>query len=75
MLKLFNYLWYRRAALTVRALMKRYCYQERQRIFEILECLIKIMYIHGDSLGFSKLVAVDISQWCAALLRAVAQPP
>lgn len=64
----FKYLWDRRAAIQVRALMSRYYYQDRQRIFETREGVIKIIAILGGSLAFSRLVAVDISQWCAALI-------
>lgn len=64
----YKYLWDRRAAIQLRALMNRYYYQERQRIFETREGGIRIIAILGGSFAFSKLVTADISQWCAAII-------
>lgn len=64
----FRYLWERRAAIQLRALANRIYYQERQRIFETREGIIKVISILGGSLAFSKLAVNDLVQWCAALI-------
>lgn len=73
----FDYLWGRRSAIQLRALMCRYYYQERQRIFETREGIIRVIAILGGSVAFSKLfgegaklLTLDLQQWCAALITA-----
>jgi hypothetical protein len=64
----FKYLWTRRAAIQLRALMNRIYYQERQRIFETREGIIKVISILGGSLAFSQLMNSTQLHWCAALI-------
>jgi hypothetical protein len=64
----FEYLWKRRAALQLRTLMNRIYYQERQRIFETREGIIKVISILGGSLAFSRLAEPAMVQWCAAVI-------
>jgi hypothetical protein len=71
------YLWDRRASIRVRALMSRFYYQERQRIFETREGVVRAISILGGSLAFTKLFGadakwlnLDVQQWCAAIITA-----
>jgi hypothetical protein len=64
----FRYLWNRRAAIQLRALMNRIYYQERQRIFETREGIIKVIAILGGSLAFSRIADPGVVQWCAAVI-------
>lgn len=57
----FRYLWNRCAAIQLRALMNRIYYQERQRIFESREGIIKIIAILGRSVAFSKISTAEIA--------------
>ncbi|WP_373988225.1 hypothetical protein [Duganella sp. BuS-21] len=52
-----RYLLNRRCAIQPRVLMNRIYYQERQRIFEFLEGVIKVIAILGGSLAFSNIAA------------------
>jgi hypothetical protein len=63
-----EYLWGRRSAIQLRALMNRIYYQERQRIFETREGVIKVVAILGGSLAFSNIAVPGIVQWCAAVI-------
>jgi hypothetical protein len=63
-----GYLWSRRSAIQLRALMNRIYYQERQRIFEAREGVIKVIAILGGSLAFSKIADAELVQWCAAII-------
>jgi hypothetical protein len=63
-----RYLWNRRCAIQLRALMNRIYYQERQRIFEFREGVIKVIAILGGSLAFSNIAAPGLVQWCAAVI-------
>lgn len=64
----FRYMWNRRAAIQLRALSNRIYYQERQRIFETREGIIKVIAILGGSLAFSRIADAELVQWCAAAI-------
>jgi hypothetical protein len=66
----FDYLWQRRYQVKVRALMNRMYYQERQRIFEWREGIIKAASILVGSIAFAKVSNPIIIQWCAAFITA-----
>ena len=63
-----NYLWKRRYDIKVRALMNRMYYQERQRIFESREGLIKAFSILAGSIAFARVADPATIQWCAAVI-------
>ncbi|WP_072780931.1 hypothetical protein [Duganella sacchari] len=63
-----EYLWNRRAAIQLRALMNRIYYQERQRIFELREGLVKVIAILCGSLAFARIADPGLVQWCAAVI-------
>lgn len=63
-----EYLWNRRAAIQLRALMNRIYYQERQRIFEMREGLVKVIAILGGSLAFANIADPVVVQWSAAII-------
>lgn len=65
-----EYLWNRRAAILLRTLMNRIYYQERQRIFEMREGLVKVVAILGGSLAFAHIADPIIVQWSAAVITA-----
>ena len=62
------YLWQRRYDIKVRALTNRMYYQERQRIFEWREGIIKAISILAGSIAFAKVADPMIIQWCAAFI-------
>ena len=64
----YDYLWQRRYDIKLRALMNRMYYQERQRIFELREGLIKAASILAGSVAFTKVADPQIVQWCAAII-------
>lgn len=66
----FEYLWKRRAAIQLRALMNRIYYQERQRIFEMREGVVKVIAILGGSLAFANIADPALVQWSAAVITA-----
>lgn len=63
-----EYLWNRRSAIQLRALVNRIYYQERQRIFEAREGVIKVIAILGGSLAFANIADPKLVQWCAAAI-------
>lgn len=63
-----EYLWSRRAAIQLRTLTNRIYYQERQRIFETREGVIKVIAILCGSLAFAKIAEPALVQWCAAAI-------
>ena len=65
-----DYLWKRRHEVKVRALTNRMYYQERQRIFECREGLIKAASILAGSIAFARVADQEIVQWCAAFITA-----
>lgn len=65
-----DYLWQRRYDVKLRALMNRMYYQERQRIFENREGIIKAASILAGSIAFAKVADPEIIQWCAAFITA-----
>ena len=64
----FEYLWSRRSDVRLRALTNRIYYQERQRIFELREGIIKVISIFGGSLAFAKMASPGWVGWCAATI-------
>jgi len=66
----YGYLWRRRYEVVLRALMNRMYYQERQRIFECREGLIKAASIFAGSIAFAKVAEPLIIQWCAIIITA-----
>lgn len=64
----FNYLWQRRHELKVRVLMNRMYYQERRRIFEWRECVVKAGSIIAGSVAFSNVMNPDVVKFCAAFI-------
>jgi hypothetical protein len=66
----YEYLWNKRCDLQLRALMNRMYYQERQRIFEWREGIVKIISILAGSVAFSKIADPLVVQWCAAAITA-----
>lgn len=65
-----NYLWQRRYEIKKRALINRMYYQERQRIFEFREGIIKAASILAGSIAFAKVADPQVIQWCAAFITA-----
>lgn len=63
-----NYLWGRRYNVIVRALTNRMYYQERQRIFEWREGIIKAASILAGSVAFARVTEPVIIQWCVAFI-------
>ncbi|SJM94991.1 hypothetical protein [Crenothrix polyspora] len=63
-----DYLWQRRHDIKVRALMNRMYYQERQRIFEVREGIVKAASILAGSIAFARVADQAIIQWCAAII-------
>lgn len=63
-----EYLHHRRYKIKERALMNRMYYQERQRIFEWREGLIKAASIVAGSIAFSKVADPDVIKWCAIVI-------
>jgi hypothetical protein len=65
-----DYLWSRRHDIKLRALTNRIYYQERQRIFEWRENIIKAGSILAGSVVFAKVAEPEIIQWCAVIITA-----
>ncbi|MBC3932617.1 hypothetical protein [Undibacterium curvum] len=65
---LADHLWQRRCGLKLRALTNRFYYQERQRIFESREGMVKIISILGGTVAFTKLMDPLSIQICASLI-------
>jgi hypothetical protein len=63
-----DYLHERRYKIKERALMNRMYYQERQRIFEGREGLVKAASIIAGSIAFSKVADPDVIKWCAVVI-------
>ncbi|WP_425253831.1 hypothetical protein ACPJXG_07440 [Janthinobacterium sp. NFX145] len=66
----FKYLWERRAAIQLRSLANRMYFQERQRIFEMREGIIKVISILAGSLAFAKVADPTVIAWCAFVITA-----
>lgn len=64
----YVYLWGRKYNIIVRALSNRFYYQERQRIFELREGLIKAASILAGSVAFSKVFDPSVNQWAVAFI-------
>jgi hypothetical protein len=64
----FEYLWNRRCDLQQRALANRIYQQERQRIFEWREGVIKIISLLSGSYAFAKVADPLVVQWCAVAI-------
>jgi len=65
-----EYLWNKRCDVQLRALLNRMYYQERQRIFEWREGIVKVISILLGSVAFGKISDPAIVQWCAAIITA-----
>ncbi len=63
-----DYLWQRRYDIKKRALINRLYYQERQRIFESREGIIKAFSIVAGSIAFARISDPYLIQWCAAII-------
>ena len=61
----YEYLFNRRCDVRQRVLANRIYYQERQRIFEFREGLIKVVSILAGSYAFAKVADSTIVGWCA----------
>ena len=64
----FEYLWKRRCNVQQRALTNRIYYQERQRIFEMREGLVKIISLVAGSVAFAKVSEPRLVEWCAVAI-------
>jgi hypothetical protein len=60
-----EYLWQRRYDIKVRALTNRIYYQERQRVFERREGIVKAASILAGSVAFANIADQEIVRWCA----------
>ncbi|MDN4038675.1 hypothetical protein [Massilia sp. YIM B02443] len=60
----------RRSDIRLRALMNRMYYQERQRIFELREGLVKVVSLLAGSAALAKVADPQIVQWCAVVITA-----
>jgi hypothetical protein len=63
-----QYLWNRRCSLQQRALANRIYQQERQRIFEMREGVIKVISLLAGSLAFAKVANQEVVMWCAVAI-------
>lgn len=63
-----TYLWNRRCDLQHRALANRIYQQERQRIFEWREGVIKVISLLAGSFAFAKVADPEIVKWCAVAI-------
>lgn len=63
-----QHLWQSRYDIKIRALMNRLYYQERQRIFEAREGMVRAASILAGSVAFAKIADPAVVQWCAALI-------
>mgnify|MGYP001200981767 CR=1 FL=1 len=66
----FQYLWGKRYQIMVRALTNRIYYQERQRIFEWRDGLIKAASILAGSVAFANVTNPDVVKYSAAFITA-----
>lgn len=64
----FEYLWKRRCDIQLRALTNRLYYQERQRIFEWRDGIVKVIALLAGSVAFSRVVPDLVVQICAAVI-------
>jgi hypothetical protein len=64
------YLFNRWSDVKLRALTNRYYYQERQRIFELREGMVKALAILGGSVAFSNVADVQTLRICVAAITA-----
>jgi hypothetical protein len=65
-----DYLWKRRHDIKVRALTNRLYYQERQRIFETREGLVKAASILAGTTAFAHISSPNVLYACAAVVTA-----
>lgn len=63
-----EYLWNRRCDIRQRVLANRIYHQERQRIFDLREGVVKVVSILAGSLAFAKVANQEIVQWAAAAI-------
>jgi hypothetical protein len=63
-----EYLWERRVDIRIRVLMNRIYYQERQRIFEFREGIVKAASIAAGAVTVSKVGEKHIVEICAAII-------
>jgi hypothetical protein len=63
-----KYLWDRRSDLRLRALMNRIYYQERQRIFEWRDGIVKVVAILAGSVSFANLANTEIIKFCVTAI-------
>jgi len=66
----FEYLWNRRVDIRLRVLTNRMYYQERQRIFDLREGMVKVVSILAGSATIAKIADPEIVQWCAVVITA-----
>jgi hypothetical protein len=64
----FEYLSGRRSDIRLRALANRMYQQERQRIFELRDGLVKVVAIVAGSVGFANVADPTIIRWCACAI-------
>lgn len=64
----FDYLSRRRSDIRLRALANRMYQQERQRIFELRDGLVKVVAIVAGSVGFANVADPTIIKWCACAI-------
>ncbi|KAF3999202.1 hypothetical protein [Glaciimonas immobilis] len=64
----FTYIWNRRHELKVRTLMNRLYYQERRRIFENRENVVKAASLLFGTIAFANVASPDIIKICAAII-------
>jgi hypothetical protein len=64
----FEYLSSRRSDIRLRALANRIYQQERQRIFELRDGLVKVVAIVAGSVGFANVADPAIIRWCACAI-------
>lgn len=66
----FEYLWNRRVDIRLRVLTNRMYHQERQRIFDLREGMVKVVSILAGSATIAKIANPEIVQWCAVVITA-----
>lgn len=62
----YTYLYNRRSDIRLRALANRFYHQERQRIFELRDGLVKAVAIFAGSVAFANVAEKRVLQLCAA---------
>lgn len=67
---ILTYLWTRRHDLKVRALMNRLYYQERRRIFELRENVVKAASLISGTIAFANVSSPMVVTVCAAVITA-----